>query len=100
VFVDFCKQLSYEEKAPIIEAQLKAWKLLDFPYEIQKLPTGDLVIYRLIDGIPTQQNEFNIILNESGEVGYLTTIRCVWWTLWAITRCKRPNPPGHSCKRP
>lgn len=70
VTVDFSQQLSFEEKAPIVEAQLKAWNLLDFPYEIQKLPTGDLVIYRLIDGVPTQQNEFNILLNEAGEVGY------------------------------
>lgn len=68
--IDYNRQLTFEEKAPIVEAQLKAWNLLDFPYQLHKLPTGELAIYRLIDGIPTQQNEFNITLDQAGRVGY------------------------------
>ncbi|MAT99816.1 MAG: hypothetical protein CL608_21965 [Anaerolineaceae bacterium] len=70
VMVDYTKLLPFDEKAPLVEAQLKAWNLLNFPYLLHRFPTDDLAVYRLIDGIPTQQNEFNITMNDAGEINY------------------------------
>lgn len=71
VLVDYNQRPVFAEVAPLVEAQLKAWGLLDFPYELRELPTGDLAIYRLIDGVAAEQNDFNIFFNQAGEVAYL-----------------------------
>ncbi len=70
VLIDYMHPLPFSEKAPLIKTQLEAWGLLDFPYEIRELPAGDLVIYRLIDGLAIEQNEFNFMVNETGEIAY------------------------------
>lgn len=70
VVIDYLNPLPFSEKAPLVEAQLTEWGLLDFPYEMRELPTGDLVIYRLIEGVAVEQNEFNFMVNQAGEVGY------------------------------
>jgi hypothetical protein len=71
VFVDFSQQPVFSEIAPLVEAQLSAWGLLDFPYELRELPLGDLAIFRLIDGVAVEQNEFNILVNQAGEIAFL-----------------------------
>lgn len=56
--------------AAMAEEQLRRWELLDFPYERREVPGGGLAFYRLVDGVPTNLNEFNLVLNGAGEVRY------------------------------
>jgi len=70
VVVDYNKRPIFAEVAPVVEAQLKEWGVLIFPYELRELPTGDLVIYRLIDSVAVEQNAFNVFFNDAGEIAY------------------------------
>lgn len=70
VVVNYNQRPAFAEAAPLIEAQLKAWGVLEFPYELRELPLGDLAIFRLIDGVAVEQNQFNIFFNQAGEVAY------------------------------
>lgn len=70
VIVDYDKRPAFAQTAPLIEAKLKEWDLLDFPYEIQDLDGSGVMITRLINGIPTNQNEFNMFFNQDGELNY------------------------------
>ncbi len=69
IFIDYSHRPVFARAAPRLEEQLHAWKMLDFPYQINELATGDLVISRLIDRLPVEQNEFNFVQNEAGEIG-------------------------------
>jgi hypothetical protein len=60
----------FAETAPIVESMLKAWGLLNFPYEIKDLDGSIVMIHRLIDGIASNQNEFNTNFNHKGELNY------------------------------
>ena len=60
----------FAETAAIVESTLKAWGLLNFPYEIKALDGSIVMIHRLIDGIPSNQNEFNTNFNHKGELNY------------------------------
>lgn len=71
IIVDFNQKPLFSEVAPLVEAQLEAWGLLEFPYELQQSDFGDLQIYRLIDGVPVEQNAYNILVNQDGEIAYL-----------------------------
>lgn len=71
VIVDYSQRPVFAEIASVLEAKLKASNLLNFPYEIRELFTGEPVVYRLIDGLVVEQNEFNILLNQAGEIAYL-----------------------------
>jgi hypothetical protein len=68
VQVDYMDLPSYSEKESLIENQLNEWGLLDFTHEFRELPWGDLILHRLIDGVPTEQNEFQFLYNKEGEL--------------------------------
>jgi hypothetical protein len=70
VTVDFSERPTLSVISPLIETQLKAWGLLDFPYELRELPSGDLAIFRLIDGLAIEQNEYNILFNHDGDIAF------------------------------
>ena len=70
IVVDYNQRPDFAAIKPIVEAQLKEWGVLDFPYELDQLPTGELVIYRLLDGIRLEQNAFNFFVTRDGEFVY------------------------------
>lgn len=70
VVMDYDNRLSFAAAAPLVEEQLEAWGLLDFPYEIKDLDGSVVTLQRLINGIPNSQNEFNVFFNQEGELYY------------------------------
>ena len=72
VVMDYNQRPTFAEAAPALEAQLKAWGVLDFPYELQENPWGDVMVFRLVDGLTVEQNEFNFSINKEGEVAYFS----------------------------
>jgi hypothetical protein len=69
--MDYSHRTVFAEAAPPLEDQLKAWGLLDFPYEFQESFMGDVMIYRLLDDVAAEQNEFNLFANQANAIAYL-----------------------------
>lgn len=70
IVVDYSQRPVLENVATKLESQFKAWGILDFPYELHQTPIGDIVINRLVDGIAVDQNAFNFLVTQSGEIAY------------------------------
>jgi hypothetical protein len=70
VIVDYNNPPTFAELAPLVEGQLQEWGLLDFPYQITDIDDSVVMVQRVIDGIPNNQNEFNMFFNEDGELNY------------------------------
>ncbi len=70
VVMDYDNRPSFAAAVQRVEAQLEEWGLLDFPYEIRDLDGSVMTVYRLINGIPNNQNEFNMFFNQKGELYY------------------------------
>ncbi|MDX1417337.1 MAG: hypothetical protein R3293_24235 [Candidatus Promineifilaceae bacterium] len=70
VTVDYNNRPDFATTAPMVESQLNEWALLDFPYELVDLDGTVVQVIRMIDGIPTNQNEFNMLFNHEGQLNY------------------------------
>ena len=70
VIIDYDNRLTFAELAPLVEGQLQEWGLLDFPYVIKDVDDSIVLVQRLINGIPNNQNEFNMFFSEEGELNY------------------------------
>ena len=70
VIIDYDNRLPFADLAPLVEGQLQEWGLLDFPYVINDVDDSIVLVQRLINGIPNNQNEFNMFFNEEGALNY------------------------------
>ncbi len=77
--IDFENMVALPNAAALAEAFLRERGQLDFPYEVEVQPTGEVFFYHLIDGTAVIEPEIILTLNSEGEVAFShDSVRAGW----------------------
>ena len=71
VIENYPSQVDYAQSAPIAEALLRQWGLLNFPYVLEEGYNGDVLVKRIVEGEPLNYGEIYVHFNNQYEVVYV-----------------------------